>query len=128
MNYEIFDYKMIERNFADMNGAINVDALAKCEEVFNRVVDARMEKLSQAIQAKNAKDVEMTAHQLKGSFLVLGGDALAQRCLTLERGAGTLSVDAMAELEKYVKENLPKFQAEVARAIQSLKMAARPTA
>lgn len=114
----VFNFQVVERNFADMHGAINVGAFVRCEEVFQQVVGARLQALSEAIEAHRVKDVEMLAHQLKGSFLVLGSEALANVCMTLELEAETLEQEKMREHFGFLKERLPLFQEQLKRAVR----------
>lgn len=118
---QVFNFRIIERNFSDIDGAVNVEALSRCEEMFRQVVGARIDALEGAIKSHQVKDLEMVAHQLKGSFLVLGSEALANACLELELQAEMLELEKMREIFVFIQSALPHFQAELSDAVARLK-------
>ncbi len=108
-----------------LRGIIDDDPaeLARLVDIFNASAPASITRMREALAARNAPQLAMAAHTLKGSCGSLGSTTLRELCALLEKNARDGQLEGADEWIASANDELHRFSEALAAHIHAMRSA-----
>jgi len=111
---------MTEPKIFDLEGALertenDKDFLFELIDLFFENYAEGLSGLKEALDSKNAVELQSRAHTMKGALANIGASAAAEICLALEKAGRENSLETGAELIAALEGEIEKFRLEAGK-------------
>ena len=115
-SYLLIDPQAFEEYYGGIDRKMAVDLYAKTAEIFIKNMDSRLNAIEQGLKQGLEHDLHLamvTAHQLKGSLLSLGGKTLAESFRQIELNINVKPLLELQDIFNQAKLQLKDFVIEL---------------